>query len=381
MLKVCIGKKTVPPATPGGRPKSTAVYRSFTFFGTRREAERRLTELLGARDDRTLLPRSRQTVAEFLAEWREAGCPTGRRELPGDRTRRDYAEMHRLYVDPILGDFQLEALTPARIQRWIDKLATSLGPRTVGKAFANLRAPLNKARQWKRIVLDPCDGVALPRARRRPQTPLGGPNEAGRFLRVAEADDQAAYWSLLLGTGLRPGEAAALTWGDVEDGIVRVRRALSWAKVKGASTEWSVHPPKTPKSQRAIPLPGFAVRALERHRKRQAADRLRAGSAYASEDFVFADELGRPLKPMRLHKRFKRLLRDAGLPSAIRVYDLRHSCATLLLAAGEHPKVVSERLGHASVAMTLDTYSAVLPTMQAAATAKLEGLLGGVRSA
>lgn len=136
--------------------------------------------------------------------------------------------------------------------------------------------------------------------------------------------------------------------------------------------------PKTPKSRRTIPLPASVTRALIEHRRKQMETRLKAGSDYQNNDLVFATGAGTPIMLRNLVRRhFKPALTRAGLPASIRFYDLRHTCETLLLAAGENPKVVSERLGHASVVLTLDTYSHVLPSMQQAATEKLENMLFG----
>ena len=123
-------------------------------------------------------------------------------------------------------------------------------------------------------------------------------------------------------------------------------------------------------------MPASILIALQEHKRKQAAERLKAGPAYLSNDLVFAMRDGRPILLRTLDRlHFKPTLRRAKLSERYRLYDLRHSCATLLLAANEHPKVVSERLGHANIILTLDTYSHVLPSMQQAASEKLEDIL------
>jgi integrase len=184
---------------------------------------------------------------------------------------------------------------------------------------------------------------------------------AGRFLAAAVADRWHVLFALALATGVRPEEYLGLQWQDVdlERGIVTIRRTLVWRK----GGEWYFGEPKTVRSRRNIPLPASVRTALTEHRRRQGAERLKAGPAYQNNDLVFAMSDGRPvlLRTLdRLH--FKPTLKRAGLSQTIRLYDLRHTCATLLLSAGEHPKVVSERLGHASITLTLDVYSHVLPT-------------------
>ncbi len=172
----------------------------------------------------------------------------------------------------------------------------------------------------------------------------------------------------------RSSEYLALAWQDldVEAGTATVRRSLS--TVRGG---WEFGPPKTKKSRRTIPLPHRLVEDLRRHRSAQAEAAMRLGPAYNRElDLVFASALGEPLDRRNLVRRhFKKIVKEAELPKSLRLYDLRHTCCTLLLAAGVNVKVVSERLGHASAAMTLDVYGHVLPGMQEEATRKLERAL------
>lgn len=197
--------------------------------------------------------------------------------------------------------------------------------------------------------------------------------------RTATANTGDRYHTLFdfaLATGMRPGEYLALRWTDVDlkKGIVTVQRALS--RVKGEGYLYAE--PKTSRSRRSIPLPASTGRLLEAWKKRQSAEIMAAGEAYERNGLVFAADNGRPLHEGNLVRRhFKPTLRRAALPDSIRLYDLRHTCATLLLAAGVNPKIVSERLGHASITLTLDTYSHVLPTMQTDAADRLEHLLHG----
>lgn len=154
-----------------------------------------------------------------------------------------------------------------------------------------------------------------------------------------------------------------------------MRRALVYHK-----KSWSFEQPKTAKSRRTITLPLPLLRKLAEHKRKQAEGRLAIGSVWQALDLIFCSEYGTPLLiPNITYRYFRPILQKAGLPY-IRLYDLRHSCATLLLIAEENPKVVSERLGHSTIVLTLDTYSHVLPTMQEKATAKLEHLLYAERA-
>ena len=155
---------------------------------------------------------------------------------------------------------------------------------------------------------------------------------------------------------------------------VTIKRVLLWRKWGGG---WYYKEPKTSQSRRTIPLPSFLLPRLAEHREKQREKLALLGLEDGPDTLVFTSEVGGPLDPHNLSQRnFKSVLARAGLPN-IRLYDLRHTMATLMLIAGENPKIVSERLGHSSVTLTLDTYSHVLPTMQHEATRNLERLMIG----
>ena len=178
--------------------------------------------------------------------------------------------------------------------------------------------------------------------------------------------------TLMLETGMRPEEYLGLQWVDIdfERRTVAIQRELVWHKKL-----WTFEKPKTARSRRTISLPATLLHRLHEHKRTQAEARLKAGPDWQANGLVFCSETGSPLSiPNLTYRYYRPTLKKAELPQ-IRLYDLRHTCATLLLIAEENPKVVSERLGHSTILLTLDTYSHVLPTMQRQATAKLERML------
>ncbi|MDX1744383.1 MAG: site-specific integrase [Halobacteriales archaeon] len=230
-------------------------------------------------------------------------------------------------------------------------------------------------------------------------------DEAGRFLEAAREDRYYALWAVLLTGGLRPSEALALGWDavDFEKSRVHVTRSLTRVGVEG----WKLVEPKTDASRRGVVLPGVAIDALREWKATQGRERLRVGTEWAGHDagFVFTTPFGEPLDGSNLlHRNFRSIMERAGLgvpevrengewvpeseaedPEAarrrrlnpsFRMYDLRHTCATLLLKRGVGAKIVQERLGHASITLTLDTYAHVLPTMQGEAADELEAVFG-----
>lgn len=202
------------------------------------------------------------------------------------------------------------------------------------------------------------------------------PLEATRFLKEAAVDRWSALFVLALATSLRPSEYLGLKWQDIDlkGGVITVQRSLIWKSYK--TGDWYFSEPKTPRSRRRVPLPESARRVMATHKRHQAEERLKAGADYRNLDLVFATKEGQPLIRLNvIQNHFKPILVRAKLPDSLRLYDLRHTCATLLLAANENPKVVSERLGHASITLKMDCYSHLLPDIQRGATEKLERLL------
>ena len=309
----------------------------------------------------------RLTVAEFLQQWLEAHKAAVR-----PRTWTRYEEYVRRHAIPAIGQVALSKLTPQRLQQlYADRLQVGLSPSTVHHLHAVLRTALAQAERWELVARNVATLVDPPRLERHEMRTLS-PEEARVLLETVRGERLEVLYVLALSTGMRQGELLGLRWRDVnlESGTLQVRQALHATRDGYIFSE-----PKTHRSRRLIQLGQRAVGALRRHRVAQAAERLRVGSAWKDNDLVFANEIGRPMDPSNLLKRFRRLLEDAGLPR-LRFHDLRHTAATLLLGEGVHPKVVSDLLGHAQIGITLDLYSHVTPTMQQAAADALDAVLG-----
>ena len=215
------------------------------------------------------------------------------------------------------------------------------------------------------MIRNACDAVDPPRVAKSEIKPLS-PTEVSDLLAAAAGDRLESLYIVAIGTGLRLGELCGLQWSDVnlKDGVLSVRHTLTEVGGKLTLTE-----PKTAKGRRLVTLPQRVVDSLAEHRKRAVA------SGFAGLSWVFTNTIGGPLRRSHFHRNeFKPMLKHAGLPD-IRFHDLRHTSATLLLAQGVHPKVVQERLGHAHISLTLDTYSHVLPSMQADAANRMDAML------
>ncbi|HUZ70515.1 MAG TPA: site-specific integrase [Candidatus Saccharimonadales bacterium] len=312
------------------------------------------------------------TVGAFLGRWLESiRPPHGVRPS----THRRYSELVNVHLIPGLGKLRLVALQPTDVDAFLAaKLDSGPAPRTVHHMRAVLRAALTQAVRDGLIVRNPA-GLSRPvRVEHREMTVLS-PEQARAFLDAAKGDRLEALYATALAIGLRQGEALGLRWQDVnlEVGTLRVEHGLQ--RIAG---KVQLIPTKSARSRRTVVMPGMVADALREHRTRQLEDRLLAGGRWHDGGFVFTSSIGTPVDTSELRRAFHAVLRRAGLP-AIRWHDLRHSAASLMLVQGVSPRVVMETLGHSSIALTMNTYSHVLPALQREAADAIDRLLGEPR--
>jgi len=349
--------------------------RTFTVRGTKKEAERQMIAALQALETGNGVGPSKETVGEFLERWlRDAARPS-----LAPRTLERYEDAVRKHMVPAMGALRLTELRPRHIveaeQAWLEhgrlRGTGGLSPSTVLHHHRVLRKALQQAIRWQVLGANPADGVTPPKAIRREMSVLDTA-QAATFLTAIEGAEFQFPLLTALYSGVRLGELLGMRWSDLDlnTGHFRVQQTLQRPRAGGVE----YGPPKTHRSRRAVALPSVVLDALRRQRASQSGQQLAAGPAWQGNDLVFTDALGRPLNATRMRKAFHRVLLDAGLPR-IRLHDLRHTMASLMLAAGVHPKVVSERLGHATINITLDTYSHVLPGLQEAAAEDLAAAL------
>ncbi len=342
-------------------------YVNQTVHGTKRDAQAVLTKLVHDRDNDRLVAPSRQTLAEYLEDWQDKAL----RPRVAPRTFTVYVDHLARYVLPQIGSTRLTALSPLDVQGvYAAMSARGLSPRTVRHTHAVLRNALKQAVRWRLIQSNPADATELPKGQRTEQQALTV-EQVDAFLRAVEASPWRALYHLLLNTGLRPGEAFALTWQhvDLAGGELLVRQTVTY----DAGNVPTLRDPKTAKSRRRVSFTHDLTTVLLEHRDATAEIHNPLGLVFPTID-------GGLIHPNHWSKHdFKSALRRAGIPETFRVYDLRHSMATLALEAGIHPKVVSERLGHSTTQLTMDTYSHVTPTMQDRASESIAGMIYGKR--
>jgi integrase len=256
-----------------------------------------------------------------------------------------------------IGHVRLADLDPPALDAlYADLEASSLARSTVRLIHTQLHRALADAVRWDLLSRNPAALVDPPKPGRRAPT-VWTATQLRAFLAGVAADRLAALYQLAAASGMRLSEVLALRWAGAD-------LAAGYLSVAAA---------KTAAGRRRVELDPATVAALRAHRRAQAAERLAFGAGYRDHGLVFARPGGEPLNPDAVLLAFKRRAARLGLP-VIRFHDLRHGWATLALEAGEHPKVVAEQLGHASVKVTLDTYSHVTPGMQRGAVARVAGL-------
>jgi integrase len=340
-----------------------------TLYGkTRQEVATKLAKALSDQQGGLSVDAGNQTVGEYLARWLKDSV----RDTVRQGTFERYEQIIRLHIRPSLGSLKLKALSPVHIQRFYrEKLDSGLSPATVQKIHAVLHKALDQAVGWSLVPRNATELVTAPRPAPNEIQPLDS-EQVKTLLEAAHGECFEALYLLAIHTGLRQGELLGLKWKDVdlENGLIRVRRTLT--RNRGCLL---LSEPKTKRSRRAVRLTEQAVHTLREHLAHQIEYMEHLGGLYEDCGLVFATEKGTLVNPSNLRKRsFAPLLSKAQLPR-IRFHDLRHTCATLLLARNVNPKIVSEMLGHATIAITLDTYSHVLPNMQDSATHALEDVL------
>jgi len=347
-----------------------------TVRGTHRDAEIALRRMLADRERSAGAPAGRLTVAQFLERWLRAYAEPN----TSRRTYLRYEQLVRNQLVPGIGRMALKKLEPVQIQETYGKLLLGgLAQRTVLHCHRLLSEALSHAVEWGLLGRNPAGAVRAPRVAKTEIRPPG-PADVKRLLEAADAlsecdpryrtTDYGALVLVAVQTGLRAGEMLGLRWTDIdlEGGVAHIQQAAHWLPGQG----FTVGQPKTAKSRRAVSLTAATVACLGRHRQRQAEDRLMAGPAYQESGLVFTTAIGTPLANLR--RAWVNIVKAAGV-GHVRFHDLRHAHATMLLTQGVHPKIVSERLGHSAIAITLDTYSHVLPSLQAEAVADLDRLL------
>jgi integrase len=328
-------------------------------FRTKADAEEWFQRKAQEMHDGIDVDQSRQTVEQYLRQWLTSSTVTA----SARHAYRNYVELHLI---PVLGAFRLTDLRAKHIDvakaQWAARASQRkrvkgkapprpLSARTLHHIFSTLRAALNRAKRQRLITVNPCDGVDPPRVERREMKALDATGGA-KLLAAFENSDIGAPIITALGCGLRRGELLALRWDDID---LAARRLTVRRSIEREDGRTRFKPPKTARSARTISLPAFVADRLRRHRIEQAQrfkdDRL----GRPTGDTLLFERGGEPWNPGSFGNAFRKQLRNAGLPH-VRLHDLRHSFASMAIAAGVDLKTISTALGHSTIAVTADVY-------------------------
>lgn len=303
----------------------------------------------------------KQTVAQFLQSWLETVEPNLR-----PKTYISYEATIRLHITPYVGNIKLSKLSPQNLQQMMGaSIKAGATGSSVSLARSVLRIALGQALKWGLVVRNVATLVNPPKYGKR-EIQFLTPDQAKLFLDAChkEEDRLAVLYTVSLALGLRVGEVTGLRWEDVDltAGTVKITASLQRIKDKDTSALKRVET-KTKTSKRILSIPTELLNDLKDHKKKQLQDKLFAGPKWVETGLVFTTFRGTAIEPGSVPKRFNRAIEKAGLPK-MRFHDLRHSCTSLLLAAGVDPRTIMEVLGHSTLKMTMEVYAHVLPSLK-----------------
>jgi integrase len=325
--------------------------RKALYGRTRQEVAQKLDQAVQARHQGALVTGPRQTVAQFLERWLEDSVKPRTRP----RTYETYSQKVRVHVVPEIGGVALVSLTPQHLQKlYAKKLESGLAPATVNLIHVVLHRSLKQAKRWGLVGRNVAEDVdAPPRARLDGTDRAFTATQVAQLLTAMRGHKHEPLWRILLATGMRFGEAAALRWEDVDldQRTIAIRRTLT--RVDGGL---QFSPPKTARGRRIIPLPAAAVETLRAHKEHQQLSRQHEPARWQDLDLVFPNSIGKPLREAAVLAAFHQVLQRAALPRR-RLHDLRHTYATRLFAKNAHLRAVQELMGHSRSDMTLDIYT------------------------
>jgi integrase len=344
--------------------------------GPKRAAEKVMNEILYQLQTGTYIEPSNLTVGEYLERW----LATHGEQNLRPKTYRSYRMQIHNHLIPTLGSIPLEKLTPMHLQEYYSlKLKKGrkdgtggLSARTVTYHHRIIREALKHAVQWQLVLRNVADAVVPPRYKKWEMAILSREEALQLLDQIKEHRDYSLIFTAIY-TGMRQGELLGLRWSDVDLGlkVLKVNQQLQYIPGQG----YVFSPPKTDKSRRQIPMGAALVEIFKEHKREQAQNKLLLGQDYEDMNLVFCLSNGKPIDRSNLNLRFKRIIKQFGRPE-IRFHDLRHTCATLFMAAGVDAKKVQEILGHESIRTTLDIYGHVLPSMQREAVDRMNDFMG-----
>ena len=364
--------------TVGRDPGTGKQIQRSVYGATQKEVRQKLAQAVAAIDSGTYTAPQRMTVGQWLDIWTA--------EYLGDikpKTVESYQCQIKNHIRPAMGAIKLDVLDAHTIQKFYNRLSVGkdgkpgLSPKSVKIVHGVLHKALQQAVEIGYIRVNPANACKLPRAEKPEIKPLDNDAMAS-FIKAIQGHRFETIYLTMLFTGMRRGEICGLTWDcvDLERGTILINKQLQ--NVQGQPGEFHLVSTKNSKG-RTITAAASVVQLLRRHRTQQIQDRLKAGSLWEDNGFVFCNELGGHLSPNTIYHNYKRIVASIGLPDA-RLHDLRHSYAVAALRAGDDIKTVQGNLGHHAAAFTLDVYGHVTEEMKQASADRMEKYIKNIVS-
>lgn len=334
--------------------------------GSKREANSVMHRMITEMEQGKVTRKTNKSIGEWMDEWVSTYLPNAE-----ETTIIGYKTKIRCYIKPALGDIQIKSLRAEHVQKMINDMhSRGLSPKNIRDTFNNINAAMKKAVATHLIPYNPCEGVALPKLKKY-RAKVYSPDMIHTLLEAVTGTDMYLPILLLVTVGLRRGELLALRWSDIDfdRNLLKVRNNMVCGE-----NGYIIKSPKSEAGIRDIHIGDDVANALKSAREQYLRDKAKYGKGFQDLNFIIRQNDGSPISPNAMTRKWRRFIESNDLPS-IRLHDLRHSNATALIQAGVSPKVVQQRLGHADVNITLNTYTHVLPDMDIAAAEKLDEIM------
>lgn len=361
--------------TLGRNPATGKPIRKSIYGKTQQEVRKKLAAITFSIDEGVYTEPAKLTFGQWLAIWLDEYC-----EAIKPRTKTLYKNTIEYRIQPFLGAVRLFDLTPVILQDFYNKSIqgkyrglAAISAKTLRNIHGIIHKALQQAGAVGYIKSNPADACVLPKAQRRELHPLNE-TQTKAFMKAIECDPFRRLFLVALFTGMREGELLGLCWDSVDltTGTITICQQLQLHE-----GIYKIMPPKNGKPRTISPAP-FVLDILKEQRKEQAANKLKAGPVWENAGYVFTNEIGQHIKRQTLYKHFKKIVDSIGAP-AVRFHDLRHSYAVAALRAGDDVKSVSENLGHASVAFTLDIYGHVTEDMRKSSADRMQAYINSLQ--
>ncbi|MGG4026847.1 tyrosine-type recombinase/integrase [Geobacillus stearothermophilus] len=341
---------------------------SFGPFRTKTEAKKELLKIKNQVDDGSYFKESTEDFSMFMERW----FNTSYKRTVEITTAKSREYVIRNHIMKYFQHKKINEITTFDIDSfYVDKLDSGYSGAYIRQMHNLLNQAFDQAVRWSLVKVNPVKNAKPPKVKSEEKI-TWTVDEVNRFLNLIKDSSMEIPYLLAIFTGMRRGEVLGLKWDDVdfENKKIRIKRSLCFVSGKGLIFK----EPKTKKSKRQISISQHVVNVLKKHKQKQEFQKEKLGTQYQDNNLIVCTDDGKPLDPRNLLRQFYRLIEEASVPR-ISFHDLWHTHATILMQQGENPKVVSERLGHSRVGITLDLYSHVSDDLQEQAAEKFENAL------